>query len=60
MHNILLIREKLKQEHQKFEEMDWDEKIGDTFVVPIFTPVPYSFPDDCENTLPLSQTQVCP
>lgn len=32
VYNILLIREKLKQEHPKFEEMDWDENIGDTRV----------------------------
>lgn len=40
VHNKPLICEKLKQEQAKFEEMEWDEKIGDTCVVPVFTPAP--------------------
>lgn len=43
VHNILPISKKLKQEYLKFGEMNWDEKIGDTHIVPIFTPVPYPF-----------------
>ena len=64
MCSILLIREfymKLQEEHQTFGETDWDEDVGDLHVVfPVFSLVAFPFPEGCEKTLPLSQTEVSP
>lgn len=47
---------KLQEKHQRFGEMDWDEKVGDICVVSLaFSPVPFPFPEGCEKTLRVNQ-----